>query len=103
MYLPKIYEKFSSEFPELFEQYNQLGAACRHAGPLDEKAQNLIKLGISLGVNSRGGVMSSTRKAMESGASREEIFHAVLLGMTTTGFPNMIAALGWVEILISKK
>ncbi len=103
MYLPKIYEKFSSQFPELFEQYNKLGAACRNAGPLDEKSQNLVKLGISLGVNSRGGVMSSTRKAIESGASPEEIVHAVLLGLTTSGFPNMIAALGWVEEVISKK
>jgi alkylhydroperoxidase/carboxymuconolactone decarboxylase family protein YurZ len=103
MYLPKIYEKFSDEFPELFEQYNQRGAACRKAGPLDEKTQNLVKLGISLGINSRGGVMSSTRKAIESGASREEIAHAVLLGMTTTGFPNMMAALGWAEEVISQK
>ena len=102
MYLPKVYEKFQSEFPDLFTQYNQLGAACRNAGPLDEKAQNLVKLGISLGVNSRGGVMSSTRKALESGASREEIVHAALLGLTTTGFPNMIAALGWVEEVISQ-
>ena len=103
MYLPKLYEKFSNQFPELFEQYNQLGAACRKAGPLDEKSQNLVKLGISLGTNSRGGVMSSTRKAIESGASPEEILHAVVLGMTTTGFPNMIAALGWVDEVISKK
>ena len=103
MYLPKVYEKFSSEFPELFEQYNQLGAACREAGPLDEKAQNLVKLGIALGINSRGGVMSSTRKAIKSGASREEIIHAVLMGMTTTGFPTMMAALGWVEEVISQK
>lgn len=102
MYLPKVYEKFQSEFPDLFTQYNQLGAACRNAGPLDAKAQNLVKLGISLGVSSRGGVMSSTRKALESGASREEIVHAVLLGLTTTGFPNMIAALGWVEEVISQ-
>jgi alkylhydroperoxidase/carboxymuconolactone decarboxylase family protein YurZ len=63
----------------------------------------LIKLGIALGVNSRGGVMSSTRKALESGASREEILHAVILGLTTSGFPNMIAALGWIEEVISKK
>ena len=103
MYLPKVYEKFSNEFPELFEQYNQLGAACRKAGPLDEKSQNLVKLGISLGINSRGGVMSSTRKAIESGARPEEILHAVVLGMTTTGFPNMIAALGWVDEVISRK
>jgi alkylhydroperoxidase/carboxymuconolactone decarboxylase family protein YurZ len=103
MYLPKVYEKFSSEYPELFQQYNQLGTACRNAGPLDEKTQNLVKLGISIGVNSRGGVMSSTRKAIESGASPEEIVHAALLAMTNTGFPNMIAALGWVEEVISQE
>lgn len=103
MYLPKIYEKFSKEFPDVFEQFKKLGVACREAGPLDAKCQNLIKLGIALGVNSRGGVMSSTRKALESGASREEIVHAVMLGMTTSGFPNTIAALGWVEEVISRK
>lgn len=103
MYLPKIYENFAKEFPEVFEQFKKLGVACRKAGPLDAKCQNLIKLGISLGVNSRGGVMSSTRKAMESGATREEIVHAVMLGMTTSGFPNTIAALGWVEEVVSKK
>ena len=103
MYLPKIYENFSKEFPDVFKTFNQLGMACRAAGPLDDKTQNLIKLGIALGSNSRGGVMSGTRKAMDSGATREEVLHTVLLGLTTTGFPNMVAALGWVEEVISRK
>jgi 4-carboxymuconolactone decarboxylase len=103
MYLPKIYENFSKEFPEVIQSYKKLGATCRAAGPLDEKTQNLVKLGISLGFNSRGAVMSSTRKALDSGATREEIVHAVMLGLTTTGFPNMIAALGWVEEVVSQK
>ena len=103
MYLPKIYEKFIKEYPDVFAQYKQLGVTCREAGPLDDKCQNLVKLGISLGVNSRGGVMSSTRKALESGATREEIVHAVMLGLTTSGFPTMMAALGWVEEVISKE
>ena len=103
MYLPKVYEKFINEYPEVFSQYKKLGVTCREAGPLDAKCQNLIKLGIALGVNSRGGVMSSTRKALESGASREEIVHAVMLGLTTSGFPNMIAALTWVEEVISQE
>ena len=47
--------------------------------------------------------MSSTRKALEAGASREEVVHAVLLATTTTGFPNMIAALGWVESVFEDK
>ena len=97
MYLPKIYEKFSGKFPEVFKDFKQLGQTCREAGPLDKKSQDLIKLGIAIGANSRGGVMSSTRKALEAGASADEIAHAVLLALTTTGFPNMIAALQWVD------
>jgi alkylhydroperoxidase/carboxymuconolactone decarboxylase family protein YurZ len=97
MYLPKIYEKFSSKFPEVFKDYQQLGKTCRESGPLEEKYQNLANLGIAIGANSRGSVMSQTRKALESGATQEEIVHVVLLSLTTIGFPNMIAALGWVD------
>ena len=32
-----------------------------------------------------------------------EIAQAVLLSLTTNGFPNMIAALGWVEEVLNKK
>ena len=102
MYLPKIYEKFSSKFPDVFKEFKQLGQTCREAGPLDQKCQDLIKLGIAMGANSRGAVMSSTRKAREAGATEEEIAHAVLLSLTTTGFPNMIAALQWVESVLEE-
>jgi AhpD family alkylhydroperoxidase len=102
MYLPKIYEKFSGKFPEVFKDYKQLGQTCREAGPLDQKCQDLIKLGIAIGANSRGAVMSHTRKALESGATSEEIAHAVLLSLTTTGFPNMIAALQWVNEVLEE-
>ena len=103
MYLPKVYEKFSGKFPKVLRDYKQLGQTCRAAGPLDPKCQDLIKLGIAMGANSRGAVMSSTRKALESGASNEEIAHAVLLSLTTTGFPNMIAAMGWIDEVLNKK
>ncbi len=102
MYLPKVYEKFMKEYPDVFDAYKNLGVTTRKAGPLDEKCQDLIKLGIALGANSRGAVMSHTRKALAAGASKEEIRHAVLLGLTTTGFPNMIAALHWVEEVLAK-
>ncbi len=102
MYLPKVYEKFTGKFPEVFKDYKQLGQTCRSAGPLDPKCQDLIKLGIAIGANSRGAVMSSTRKALESGATKDEIAHAVLLGLTTTGFPNMIAALQWVDSVLEE-
>ena len=69
---------------------------------LDEKTQDLIKLGIAIGVNSKGGVMSHTRKALTAGATNEEIRHTVLLALTTTGFPNMIAAMGWVDSVLKE-
>ena len=59
-------------------------------------------MGIAVGVNSKGGVMSHTRKALAAGASPEEIMHAVLLALTTTGFPNMIAAMGWVDSVLKE-
>ena len=102
MYLPKVYEKFSNNFSDVFKDYKQLGQTCRAAGPLDQKSQDLIKLGIAIGANSRGAVMSSTRKALESGATKEEIAHAALLSLTTTGFPNMIAALQWVDAVLAE-
>ncbi len=101
MYLPKVYEKFIQAHPDVFKAYKDLGVTTRQAGPLDEKCQDLVKLGIALGTNSRGAVMSHTRKALAAGATREEIIHAVLLGLTTTGFPNMIAALTWVEEVLN--
>ena len=102
MYLPKIFENFSNTFPEVLKDYQQLGKTSRVAGPLDPKLQDLIKFGIAVGANSRGAVMSHTRKALASGATHEEIIHAVLLSLTTTGFPNMIAAMGWVEAVLNE-
>jgi len=102
MYLPKVYQQFQERFPEVLQSFKQLGMATREAGPLDEKTQDLIKLGIAAGANSRGGVMSNTRKAIAAGATVEEVEHTVLLAMTTTGFPNTIAALSWVQEVVAE-
>ncbi len=102
MYLPDKYKDFASQFPEIFELYKELGAKVRESGPLDENTQNLIKLGIAVGSNSRGAVMSHTRKALDTGATKEEISHAILLGLSTTGFPNMIVALNWAKDVFDK-
>jgi len=42
-------------------------------------------------------VHSHTRKALEAGCSPAQVRHAVLLSVTTMGFPNMMAALSWVD------
>lgn len=103
MHIPKPYETFSKNFPDILEKYNALGEACRNSGPLEKKYQQLIKLGISAGANSRGAVMSAARKALTAGATADELRHAVLLALTTTGFPNAMAAMSWVEEVLTKE
>jgi len=66
-------------------------------GPLDAKVRELIKLGMSAAVKSESAVQSHTHRALEVGASAEEIEHAIILGITTIGFPTMMAALTWAK------
>lgn len=103
MYLPKKYTDFRNSHEEVFIQYQALGKVCRESGPLDDKTQSLVKLGIAIGSNSRGGVMSHTRKAVEAGATPQEIHHAVLMALTTIGFPTMISAMAWVDEVLESK
>ena len=102
-YLPDVYKDFIKQYPDIQKHYDALANSCHKAGPLDKKSRRLIKLGISIGMNSEGGVRSHARRAMEEGITPDEIRHVVLLAFTTSGFPYMIAAYKWVEEVISKK
>jgi alkylhydroperoxidase/carboxymuconolactone decarboxylase family protein YurZ len=101
-YLPEIYLEFNQSYPDISKAYENLASMCNQSGPLDEKTRHLVKLGISIGLNSKGAVRSHARRAIEMGATPEELRHVVLLGMTTLGFPTMIAAMKWVEKVIEK-
>jgi alkylhydroperoxidase/carboxymuconolactone decarboxylase family protein YurZ len=103
MYLPKPFQQFKSQFPEIVNLYEELGAKCQSAGPLDAKTRHLVNLGIGVGAISPGAVKSHARKALEHGATREELHHALLLALTTVGFPAMIAAIGWVDEVLGSE
>ena len=100
MYLPKLFKDFTENYPGIQEKYKDLSDTCSAAGPLDKKTQELVKFGVAIGTNSRGGVMSHTRKAISEGATKEEVMHVILLSLTAVGFTHMMAAMSWVgEIL----
>lgn len=95
--LPKAYEEFKKKYPTIWQAYDRLGAAIHESGPLDKKNRELLKLAMAVGARLEGAVHSHTRRAIEAGAVTEEIYHVVLLGVTTLGFPHTVAALTWVE------
>ena len=96
-YLPTIYKEFQKKYPDIAEHYDALAQSCHQAGPLDVKTRHLVKLGVAVGLSSEGAVKSHARRAMADGASADEVQHAVLMALTTAGFPRMIAAMKWVE------
>ena len=89
-------------FPEIAKTYDTLADGCHVWGPLDEKTRRLVKLGIAIGLSSEGAVRSHSRRALEENVSPNELRHAVLMTLTTAGFPAMIAAMKWVEEVIQK-
>jgi AhpD family alkylhydroperoxidase len=101
-YLPEAYSEFLRQYPELAHAYEDLASRIMEGGPLDEKTGEMVKLGIAIGLGSEGAVRSHARRALKSGATAEELQHAVRLAMTTAGFPAMIAPMKWVETVIKR-
>ncbi|MFV9506497.1 MAG: carboxymuconolactone decarboxylase family protein [Oscillochloridaceae bacterium umkhey_bin13] len=95
--LPERYRAFADDQPAIFAAYEQLGATAAEAGPLDQKSRELIKLGMAAALRAESAVHSHVHRALAAGASRAEIEHAVLIGITTLGFPTMMTALSWVR------
>lgn len=98
---PKRFRRFIETHPRVGAAYEQLGAATKEEGPLDARTAELIKLGISIGMGSEGAVHAHARKALDAGATPDELLHAVVLSTTTIGFPRMMAAYTWVEDVIA--
>jgi len=96
-YLPYVYLDFRDRFPTVATALDQLGQATEAAGPLDPRTQRLVKLGIAIGALAEGAVRSNVRKAVDEGASSDDVQHVALLAITTVGFPAAVAGLGWVD------
>ena len=74
-----------------------------YSGRLADKTRALVKLAIAVGGQMEGAVHSHTRRAVEAGCSAEEIYHVVLLGTTTLGFPTMMKTFSWVDDVLAQK
>ena len=101
--LPKHFLLIKKRFEKFFNAVEELGQISRKEGPLDAKTSQLIQLAAAATLRSEGSVHSHTRRAVEAGAEPDEIYHAVILLTTTIGFPNVAAALSWVDEVLQKE
>lgn len=100
---PQWSRQFQKAHRKIWRAFQQLGEECHSAGPLDARTRRLVKIGIATASGSEGAVHSAVRNARAAGVSRDEIRHAILLSITTIGFPHAQAALSWAEDTLRKK
>jgi len=93
----KQHHKMKQRHPQLLEAVDAVGVAVAKAGPLSEKARQLVQLAAAAAIRSEGAVHSHARRAVEAGASVEEVRHAILLLTSTIGFPTVVAAMTWAD------
>jgi alkylhydroperoxidase/carboxymuconolactone decarboxylase family protein YurZ len=98
---PPAYRRFADGHPRLIAAYEALGEALLAEGPLPRRDAELVKVGIAVGARLEGAVHAHVRRALEAGASADELRHAIRLSLTTVGFPTMMAALSWANDVIS--
>ncbi len=93
----KQYHKMKKRHPQLLDAVDGLGMAISKAGPLSDKVRHLVQLAAAAAIRSEGAVHSHARRAIEAGASAEEVRHAILLLTSTIGFPTVVAAMTWAD------
>ena len=91
---PKAYTEFVERYPELGSAWGLIAQAGHH-GPLDERTQRLVKLGIAMGAMREGAVHAGVRKAVALGIPREAIEQVVALAGGTLGLPSTVAVYTW--------
>jgi AhpD family alkylhydroperoxidase len=101
--LPAHFASMQDRFPKVMKALGKAGKAVRQQGPLESKTAHLIQLAAAAAIQSEGAVHSHAQQATAAGATPEEIYHAVLLLVSTIGFPRVAAAVSWVDDLLQSQ
>jgi len=89
----EVYTVFKAEYPELARQIDATSHALRvEGGPLDAKTCALVKLAAAAAGGHQRAVETHLAAAREAGVAEAEIEHALLLLITTCGFPTFMEA-----------
>lgn len=91
--LHEIFSEFKEDFPNIYSDYEALGKEIHEqSGPLPEKVRWLLKIVISGASHHPLALETHIMKAREKGVTDEEIRHALLMLIQTTGFPTFMEA-----------
>lgn len=100
--LPRTFKEFVAKFEAVGQAHEAIARAVESYGPLDGKTRELIKIGLSVGAGLETATKSHVRRALQHGASAAEIEQAIVLAVTTCGFPRTVMAWQWARQQIER-
>lgn len=86
------FEQFKEQFPEVAKLFGQLYDSVSH-NALDEKTKQLVYLGILTATRYSPAIRVHIQKALEAGATKEEIKEALMLVIPAGGLCHFLAVL----------
>jgi alkylhydroperoxidase/carboxymuconolactone decarboxylase family protein YurZ len=81
------------EAPDVAQGFFDLAKSVKQYSPLDEKTNELILLGVFTAHRGLRGIHTHVDRAMDEGATKEEIISAVLLALPIIGITDTNLAL----------
>jgi len=88
---------------EVAESFRAMVDCAMKAGPLDARARLLILCGAFVATGQRTAFLRHAGLALEAGATRAELQHAVVITITGAAtFPQVVAGLRWLELVPHK-
>jgi 4-carboxymuconolactone decarboxylase len=89
----EIFTQFKQDFPRVYAGHEALGREIHEkSGPIRGKNRWLIKIAISAAAKHERALVTHILKAKKAGVTDKEIAHALLLLITTVGFPTFMEA-----------
>ena len=100
--LPSTLQRFIKAYPDVWSAHEKLGIESAKAGPLGEKEIQLIKLAVTGSQMLETAFKTHVQKAVEAGATRAEIEHAIIQVLPLVGMGRTMMAMKWYQETLGK-
>lgn len=97
------FEVFSQTFPDVTESYRAIKRDYGAEGPLDEKTKQLVQVAIMAAIGSQSGTQAYAERALDAGATDDEVRQTVLLVLGPAGMSRTGSGIHWVNEVIEKR
>lgn len=87
----KYRTKFREALPDVMAAHNAFRDSVYKDGALSLKVKGLIALGVALRTGCTACIIAQTKRAVDAGATKDEVLEAVSVGIAMGGTP----AIGW--------